>query len=283
VDIRRVVERIQNLPTLPIVVAQILKLVSSRESDANDVQSLLARDQSLTTKIMRLVNSSFYGYSGRITTLQQAVVILGFDTIKSIALSATVFSAFPSRARTTFDREAFWRHSIATAVAARLLAKESRYPQVEEAFVAGILHDIGKVVLDEYATELFDSVLAYVEEHDVLIYEAEREVLGFSHAQIGRWLATKWGLPAEFVDVIFYHHQPGNAQKAAHLTAIVHTADVLARTLKLGSGGDNKVPPLDPAAWKALNLPEEALRKLLGEIPNEFKKADLFVQMAQPG
>lgn len=282
VDIRRVVERIQNLPTLPVVVTQILKLVNSRESDANDVQSILARDQSLTTKIMRLVNSSFYGYAGKITTLQQAVVILGFDTIKSIALSATVFSAFPSRTRATFDREAFWRHSIATGVAARHLAKESKFEQVEEAFVAGILHDIGKVVLDEYATELFDTVLAYVEEHDVLVYEAERAVLGFSHAQIGRWLATKWALPADFVDVIFYHHQPGNALRAPHLTAIVHTADVLARTLKLGSGGDRKVPPLDPAAWTLLNLPEEALRKMLAEIPGEFSKADLFIQMAQP-
>lgn len=281
VDIRRVVERIQNLPTLPVVVAQILKVVGDDESGASDIQQILRRDQALTAKIMRLVNSSFYGYAGKIKDLQQAVVILGFDTIKSIALSATVFSAFSRSDRRAFDREAFWRHSIATAVAARRLALVAKMPTAEEAFVAGILHDIGKVVLDEYAPAEFDAVLAHVAEKDVLIYEAERVVLGFSHAQIGRWLATKWALPAEFIDVIFYHHQPGNAQKAPQLTALVHVGDVLARTLKLGSGGDDLVPPLDPKAWANLKIDEGLLRRTLEELPAEFAKADLFVQMVK--
>lgn len=281
VDIRRVVERIQNLPTLPIVVTQILKIVGDEDSGASDIQQILRRDQALTGKIMRLVNSSFYGYAGKIKDLQQAVVILGFDTIKSVALSATVFSAFSKTDRRAFDREGFWRHSIAVAVAARRLAMAAKHPAAEEAFVAGILHDVGKVVLDEYAPAEFDAVLAYVAEKDVLIYEAERAVLGFSHAQIGRWLATKWALPADFVDVIFYHHQPGNAQKAPQLTAFAHVGDVLARTLKLGTGGDNKVPPLDPAAWAILKIDQEVLQRLLAELPMEFAKADLFVQMAK--
>lgn len=281
VDIRRVVDRIQTLPTLPVVVVQLLKLVNSPGSNAQDVQAILGRDQSLTTTVMRLVNSSFYGYAGKITTLQQAVVILGFETIKSVALSATVFSAFSKSGRAEFDREAFWKHSIATAVAARMLAHEAKMKEADEAFVAGIIHDIGKVVLDEYAPDYFDQVLAHVREHDALIYEAERSVLGFSHAQLGRWLGTKWSLPYPLIDAIFYHHQPGNAQKAPQLTALVHIGDILARTLKLGSGGDDKVPPLDPAAWQLVDLDESVLRRILDRLPGEFKKADIFVQMVR--
>ncbi|MEK8023811.1 MAG: HDOD domain-containing protein [Candidatus Hydrogenedentota bacterium] len=281
VDIRRVVDRIQNLPTLPTVVMQIMKLVNNPSSNAQDVQVILHRDQSLTTTVMKLVNSSFYGYAGKITTLQQAVVILGFETIKSVALSATVFSAFSKTGRAEFDRSAFWQHSIATAVAARLLAHEAKLKLAEEAFVAGIIHDIGKVVMDEYAPELFDQVIAHAREHDTLLYEAERAVLGFSHAQLGRWLGTKWGLPYPLIDAIFYHHQPANAQKAPQLTALVHIGDILARTCKLGSGGDAKVPPLDPAAWSLVGISEQALRKILDRLPAEFQKADIYVQMAR--
>lgn len=280
-DMRRIVERIQNLPTLPQVVTQILKLVNDPDSNAGDIQGILSRDQSLTAKVMRLVNSSFYGYAGKIKTLQQAVVILGFDTIKSVALSATIFSAFSGKGRASFDRDAFWHHAIATGIASRLLAAEVKSKETEEAFLAGIIHDIGKVVLDEYAPVEFDRVLQYVEQNNVLIYEAERKVLGSSHAQVGRWLATKWNLPADLVDVIFYHHQPGNAVKAPALTSIVHVADILARTARIGSGGDKKVPPLDPAAWQTLGLTETGTKKVLTILPSEFSKADLFVQMAR--
>lgn len=281
IDIRKVIERIQTLPTLPVVVTQLLKLVNSPDSNAEDVQAILSRDPSLTTTVMKLVNSSFYGFAGKIGTLHQAVVILGFETIKSVALSATVFSAFPGKNRAAFDRSAFWRHSIATGVAARSLAREKKLKEVEEAFVAGIVHDIGKIILDEYAPEYFDLVVKHVQTHDVLMYEAERAVLGFSHAQLGRWLATKWNLPTPLIDAIFYHHQPGNAQRAPELAALVHVGDILARTLHLGSGGDNKVPPLDPAGWENLGLTEEVLKKVLAEIPGEFAKADTFLNMAK--
>lgn len=281
VEIRDIVDRIQNLPTIPTVVTQILKLVNDPKSSANAVQTILGRDPSLTFKVLKLVNSAFYGYAGKIKTVHQAVVILGFNTIKSLALSATIFSAFGGAGRKGFDRDAFWRHAIGVGVAGRMIAAEIRAPDPDEAFVGGIIHDIGKVVLDEYAPEHFDNVLQYVQEKDCLIYEAERAVLGSSHAQVGRWLATKWGLPPELVDIVFYHHQPGNAKSAPQMTASIHIADILARTLKLGSGGDNKVPPLDQAAWTAVGLQEVQLKSILAKLPIEFQKADLFMQMVK--
>ncbi|MBL4889149.1 MAG: HDOD domain-containing protein [Candidatus Lindowbacteria bacterium] len=281
VEIRDIVDRIQNLPTVPAVVTQILKMVNDPKSSANAVQAILGRDPSLTFKVLKLVNSAFYGYVGKIKTVHQAVVILGFNTIKSLALSATVFSAFGGKGRDAFDRDAFWRHSIAVGVAGRMIAMEVNAEDPEEAFVAGIIHDVGKVVLDEYAPEYFDQVLEYVQENDCLIYEAERKVLGSSHAQVGRWLAAKWGLPPETIDVVFYHHQPTNAKHAPQMTSIIHIADILARTLKLGSGGDNKIPPLDKGAWKIVGIEEGKLKNVLEKLPGEFAKADLFMQMVK--
>lgn len=280
-DIRRIVERIQTLPTLPTVVMQLIKLVNDPGSTANDVQAILGRDQSLTVKVMKLVNSSFYGYAGKIKTLQQAVVILGFGAIKSLSLSATVFSAFSKQNREGFDRGAFWQHVIATGVAARLIASEVKGLQEDEVFIAGIIHDIGKVVLDEYAPDLFDKVLREVRTKHISIYDAEKAVLGASHAQVGRWLGTRWGLPPEMIDAIFYHHQPENAQKAPSLVAAVHLGDHLARFLKLGSGGDDLVPAIGPTALRQLGLTDSSLKKAMSLIPAEFAKADLFVQMAQ--
>lgn len=277
-ELKRIVESVQDLPTLPPVVTRLLSLVHSPDSSARDVEAVLSRDQSLTMKVMRLVNSPFYGY-GNIKSVQQAVVILGFESIRSIALSASVFESFPGKGDDDFDRLEFWRHALAVGTAARILAKIRRWKEIEEAFAAGIVHDIGKVVLDEHLPELWRRVLAHARAKKCLVFQAEREVVGFSHAQIGRWLATKWRLPPRHVAAIFYHHQPAFARDATELVAIVHIADILARRLGLGNGGDDLVPPLDPEGFKRSGLEETDLKHAEAELPEAFEKADIFLQL----
>jgi len=280
--LKKIVEKIQDLPTLPPVVSRLLGLIDDPNSSARDVEAILSRDPSLTMKVMRLVNSPFYGY-GNIKTVQQAVVILGFEAIRGIALSAAAFEAFPGVGRPGFSRIDFWRHSLAVGVAGRLLAQRAGWKDFEEAFVAGIIHDIGKVVLDEYCPELWERVLLHTKEHNCLIVESERAVLGLSHAQIGRWLASRWHLPPAYVAAIFYHHQPGFAANEKKMAGVIHVADVIARTLKLGSGGDTKVPPLDPAGWKETHLAESDLKEVLALTPEAFNKADLFLALIPQG
>jgi putative nucleotidyltransferase with HDIG domain len=269
---KRIVDKIQGLPTLPTVVMELLAIARDPNASANDMEAGLQHDPSLTMKVMRMANSSFYG-SGNNKTLNQAVVALGFPVIRSIILAASVFEAFPGAGRPGFDRTEFWKHSLGVGVASRLLAQRIAKRDVEEAFVAGLVHDIGKVILDEHASDLWNRVITRAKEKNCLIFDAEMEVLGFSHAQVGQWLAMKWKLPQDYTAAIFYHHQPGFARQGETLTSIVHIADILARTLKLGSGGDPLVPTIDQNAWQRIEMTQPIFDELLEIIPADFERA----------
>jgi putative nucleotidyltransferase with HDIG domain len=270
--LKRIIDKIQGLPTLPGVVSQLLTLARDPNSSVSDIENILSTDPSLTMKVMRVTNSSFYGY-GNIKSLHEAVVILGFPAIRSIVLAASVFEAFPGASRPGFDRVEFWRHSLAVGVASRLFAMKIIGQDVEEAFIAGLVHDIGKIVMDEYASDLWQSALTCSTQNQILLFEAEMKQLGFSHSQIGQWLATKWKLPSAYIAAIFSHHQPTFAQQSGALVAVVHISDILARTLNLGSGGDPYIPKMDPEAWNQSTLKEEVWDEVLADLPEAFERA----------
>ncbi len=270
---KRLVDKIQGLPTLPSVVVKLLALAENPVTSAKDIETVLAGDPPLTMKVMSVANSSFYGYHNNVRTLTEAIIILGFPTIRSIVLAASVFQAFPGTARPGFDRAQFWRHSLATAVASRLLAIQKQTIDMEEAFIAGLIHDIGKIVLDEYASDQWQSALTYSSEKKVMLVEAELALFGFSHAQVGQWLAIKWKLPTPYASAIFYHHQPAFARHDEVLVSIVHIADSLVRESHLGSGGDDVVPPIDPEALRQTGFTEETLKKVRDKLPDAFEKA----------
>lgn len=280
-QLHAVVDRIEKLPTLPVVVAQILSLVESPETSAVDVNRVIANDQALTAKILKLVNSPFYGFSRQISTVTQAVVILGFKTIKSLALSATVFEIFGGRGKAQFDRQAFWEHSIGTAVAAQIIAKKMRYPLIEEAFIAGIVHDLGKVVLDQFLPREFAGILAWRDEKKCSLRAAEKAVLGVDHAAIGGWLAARWHLPAPLQQAIAYHHDVAKTDAGELLPAIIHLADLLARTRGIGSGGDNIIPELQEPAWDRLRLVQADLEGILRDLERDMHTVQDFITMTQ--
>ncbi|MDD2710276.1 MAG: HDOD domain-containing protein [Verrucomicrobiae bacterium] len=269
--LKRVVEQIHDLPTLPSVVTKLLSLVQNPLSSANDLEQILSRDPSLMVKVLRIANSPFYG-SKDITTLEHAIVVLGFSAIRSIALSASVFESFPGTGRPGFDRRDFWRHSLGVATAARQLALKMGWAEIEEAFIAGLIHDVGKVILDEYASESWQQALTYAQQNNTFIIEAERTVLGVSHAQVGRWLAAKWKLPQNYTSAIFYHHHPAFASRHEDLAAIIHIADIMARSHHMGSSGDSLVPQFDPSSWKLCRMEEAAYQTTFDELPEEFTK-----------
>ncbi len=280
-QLHALVNRIDKLPTLPMVVSQLLALVESPETSAVDVNRVISTDQALTGKVLKLVNSPFYGFSRQISTVTQAVVILGFKTIKSLALSATVFEIFGGRGSQAFNRTAFWEHSIGTGVAAQIVAKKMRYPLAEEAFIAGIIHDLGKVVLDQYLAEDFARVLEHRDTHNVALRAAERAVLGLDHSAIGGWLAERWHLPLPLQHAIEHHHDITRGSAEESLPAIVHLADILARTHRVGSGGDDTVPELQEAAWDRLQLDRTDLEAILRDLARDMHTVQEFIQMTQ--
>jgi len=253
-ETRRLVQRIVDLPTLPTVIPTVFRLAEDHRSSARDLARVIANDQSLASRILRLANSAFYGFAREITSINQAVVLLGFETVKSIVLASTVFSTLGAgEAASPFDRQAFWLHAVAAATAARILGRGRKGLDLEEAFVSGLLHDVGKVVLDRFFAGRYGQAVRLAEARQCLLREAEAAVFGVDHAEIGRWLAERWRLPHGIVAAVAHHHCPADSTgSSAELVAAVHLADVVARNAGIGSGGDPLVPLPDPEALARL-------------------------------
>lgn len=256
-EARKKVQLLKNLPTLPGMIEQISRAVESKRFSVADIGRLISRDQVLSAKVLKLANSAFFGFSRKVGSLTQALVLLGFDVVKGLILTSSVFDLMKHRA------EALWLHSMGVATAASIIAAEIEFPEAEEASIAGLLHDLGKVVLRAHMPEDNEAIAALMAERGLTVREAEREVLGFDHSHIGQWLAESWKLPENLIDPIRWHHQPEGARNAPVVTAVVHLADHLTRAYGLGDGGDDWVPDLDRAAMKRLNLSGPQLENIV--------------------
>lgn len=278
-DINRVISRIRDLPTLPATVIRITQIVNNPKASARDLARIITDDQVLTARLLRLVNSSFYGFPQRISTVTGAIVLLGFDAIRNLLLSTSIFKLFKAGSRDLrFRLDAFWDHSVGCALGAKIVATHLRYEQVEELFVAGLLHDIGKVLELLYLPQDFERVAERVEADNILIEEAEREIWGFGHAELGAALADAWRLPAKLVEVIGFHHTPDRALSFPLETSIVHVADILCRALDLGSGGDHRMPRLNDRAWENLGLDVAELTTIIEEIDAGFSDIKALIR-----
>lgn len=289
--LKRITQSIIALPTLPTVIGQLISLIDNPKTSARGVAQLISTDQALTAKILKLANSAFYGFPREIATVQHAVVVLGFETVKNLGLSVSVLERFSgpesSGRADEFDRQKFWEHSIACGVAAKLLAAKLRYRMPGEAFAAGILHDIGRLILSQYFPAEFAEVMKVMREEDVYIGEAEEQVLGVTHADVGSWLAERWNLPDQLERAIAMHHTPGRVEGPAELPSLIHLSDFLCRRQKIGSGGGDKMPKLDPAALRAFGIHEEpmaALKRIFSygdELQAEMERAEAFTSIAR--
>ncbi len=277
-DLPKIIAGIDDLPTLPRTVLKITELINDPKSSAQDLARIITDDQVLTARLLKLVNSSFYGFPQRISTVTNAIVLLGFDAIRSLLLTTSVFDLFAGRSRKRKrDQEKFWDHSLGCAVGAKVIGNFLRHDKIEELFVSGLLHDIGKIVEMLFMPSEFAKVVATVHKGNILMVTAENQVLGYNHAEIGKLLAEKWNLPAKLVQVIAHHHQPNLAGSFILEASIVHLADIFCRALNLGSGGDNKIPPLNKLAWQSLKIKTSALESIMETMQDEFSDISKFI------
>lgn len=277
-EVKEFLKKAEKIPTIPAVAWEIQRTVADPKSAADDLSRLIQNDQSLTAKVMRMVNSAYYGLRQKVKSVKQAVVILGFNTVKSLAVSAALLDRFPTGGEVHgFHRGRFWEHTIAVACISRLLARKIEVPRDEEEvyFVAGLLHDLGKVILDRYFEERFVSILDKMAAENLSFYNAEVALGGVTHAEVGGILAAQWEFPAEHIAAIRFHHDPirpnGEHQK---LISAVHFADCLAKAEGLGSGGDDDITGLSERAVASLGISEDAVSHMIEEeIPSEFEKS----------
>ncbi len=277
-DLRRTIDNISNLPTLPDVVMKINQLVRDPNTSAADINEVISRDMSFSAKILKLVNSPFYGFPRRITSITHAVVILGFNAIRNLALSAFMFEAFDKRTK-VFDLHAFWRHSICTGIAAQVIARRARFEAIDDSFMAGLLHDIGKAVMNQFMPDEFEQVIKYVKKQDCLFLEAENHLLDFTHGDVGGLLMEKWNLPLAMVEVVQHHHTPSESELEQPICPIVHLADIFVRALCLGFGGDSRIPRIDASAYERLGFSDEDIDPLADQILTEIRRAGAFFEL----
>jgi len=279
--LKKIVDEIVGLPTLPTVLTNVTKMMQNPRVSAAQVGQVIQSDVSLTSKILKLVNSAFYGFPSRISTVTHAIVILGFNAVRSTAMSVSVFDSFGGGSDTEgFDRMEFWKHSIGCGATAKILAKKMNMKELEEAFIAGLLHDIGLIILDQFVHKEFVEITKLVKEKDILIRDAEKEILGgVTHGELGAWLGKKWNMAPALIEVIETYNNPSSSSENYLLTSIVHVADILTRALGIGNPGDNRMPALNKSAWEKLEIDAGTLPSILEEALDSAKKSEAFFAM----
>lgn len=284
VQMEHIVERVQKLPTLPAVANRITSLLNDPDCTALKIAEILATDQSLTARVLRLVNSAYYSLSAEVGNVRHAVALLGFRTISQMVISIAVFDVFKEKYGTEFDRNGFWKHSIGCAVLSKMIAQRSRYPREDECFTAGLLHDIGKVVLDQYLHDEMILVLKAVREQGLSFVDAEQVVLGLNHADIGAQVMKKWNIPLPILAAVQHHHQQvgerkGSAFSQDLIVDCVKLADALCKYNGIGFSGDAVVPSLDTPLWERLHLESGAIDDLAQRSSEEIEKAYILLEL----
>ena len=284
--IRRISQSLLGLTPLPTIIARIIGMIDDPRTTARDLGRLISTDQVLTTKVLKLANSAYYGMPKKIGTVELAVVILGFDALKDVALSVSLLNRFSSISNNeNFDMSRFWEHSIACGIVSRMLAKKYAPKFKGEAFVAGLLHDIGKLIIIEYLKEEFKEIIGLVREKKIPFYQAEKMVLNVNHAEIGSWLAEKSNLPVTLIESIACHHNPAEAESNSTLPVIVYFSNYLVKRFKYGFSGDItlKINQDLLAPLKLKRNPEGKidLKYYSEKISHEISTSETFISIIQ--
>jgi HD-like signal output (HDOD) protein len=256
----------KNLPTLPQALQEARRLADKPHASVDQIAEVIGRDQVLSGRVLKMVNSATYGFPGRIASIRNALALLGFNVVKSLIISTVVFD---SMSKTMTE---LWRHSIGCSIACTELGRLLKLENSDELFLAGLLHDIGKVITAVQLPEAKQEIDRLVREHDLPYYAAEERVLGIAHARIGSWLAEHWNLPANLHHALAYHHRPMNARGDVTITAIVHVGNFLTRLFEFGNGGDDHVPALNPHAFKHLGLDQQKLGMVVDAVGEKFEQ-----------
>jgi putative nucleotidyltransferase with HDIG domain len=266
-----VIAKVRDLPSLPVVVMELLSSLDQGDIDTKLLADKMSRDLALTAKTLRLANSSFYGMQRKVTTIQQAISVLGFNNVRALITAAAVTASFPAPALKLFDFQAFWRHSIAAALCAKALARHFHLSQ-ESAFMAGLLHDLGRLVLVTGFPKQYEAAIAFCNAEDCYQFEAELNILAVDHALVGFALTQHWKFPDVIQKAVAGHHGKGDTESGS-LAGTVHIADVIAHALDLSGNENDLVPPLSDAIWSNLGVTPEILMEVLKETELQFDDA----------
>ena len=260
--IKEKVLSISQLHALPSVALKVLELVDDPKTSTSTLGKLIATDQALTAKVLKIANSPFYGFPKKISTVEFAIIVLGYDALKDIIIGTSLVSSLQEDPGGPLNTRAIWDHAFASGVLARRLARDLGYRVCSEAFVGGLLHDIGISALRQHFSDEYQRIIGITRETDLTFPEAEESVLGVTHMEAGGWLAERWNLPDHLVEAVALHHTPAKAVRNPDLAALIHCADAMAY----------RIPGMDVACDKGADFDPEALNRLQINDPARLKE-----------
>lgn len=276
-DLKTVVKEV---PTLPIVYQQLFSKMSNPNVSVPQLAEVVTRDQSLATKILKLVNSAFYGYKKEITTISRAMVILGFRTVRNAALAISVFDYVSGAVEDSrFPVEDFWKHSLCTASICKVVGMKTGSMQQEETFVAGLLHDIGKMIMMKYFPEDFGEVCGYALDNQKSWSEAEEALLNIGHATVAKAVLRSWNFPATLVEAVQFHHSPDSGASYPSLVALTNLADYVSYELEMGAPSSLIHHECDPWSLKELGTTIQDIMAYKESILEETNQALEILQI----
>ncbi len=262
------------LVSLPDVCVRIFDILHSPNASAQSLGQVVAQDPSLTARLLRLVNSSFYGFSRRVDTVSRAIAIIGDRELYNLVLAVTAVRSFKGVPSVLVNMDTFWRHSIYCGLIARNIGKRCKVLHPERLSVTGLLHDIGSLILYRQVPELAGDLLMIAQGDEKLLCHAEEQAFEFSHAELGAMLLDRWLLPKPLVEAVRYHHDPAGASERALETAILHMADLLANRSEIGSLFEEPSPDaeMNPCVWETTGLSPGDLdhEEVIGEAGLQF-------------
>ena len=280
-------KKLADLPPLPAVVSRIMQTINDPNTSAEEINNLISMDQGLSSKVLRIVNSSYYGFPKRISTITHAVVILGFNTVRNLVLGVSAFGLLGQKSMPYgLNRAKFWEHSIAVAVAGQVLARKRlarNRASADEAFIGGLLHDVGALFLDSYFPVQYAVGMAFASREKKSAGESESMVLGIDHTTVGRRIAEHWNFPPHLAAMIGGHHDPARCREQYELVAIVHAADWLAWQCNYFASEHTQGPELAPDVAEWLAFSEEDWEAAKENLAKEFQACEDLLRVARDG
>jgi putative nucleotidyltransferase with HDIG domain len=284
-NLKKVEAYISKLPALPVTITKVMEICNNPATSPVDLNKVIGLDPVLMARVLKLINSAYYGLSNQVTSLARAIIMLGLNTVKNLALSTAVLGTLGKKDNfQALNMQGFWRHSLCVGVTSKLIARKRRIdPKIlEEYFIAGLLHDIGKIPLNNTLAGEYIEAMGLSDRDHRPLYQSEKEIIGYDHTDVGVLIGEAWKLGEEILDTIRHHHSmdiyTGNNVPVVYTVAV---ADLFANTNEIGFSGNRYPEKIKPEIFSYLGITWDYLDELETEVHQEIEKAQVFLKISE--